>query len=174
MAWFGSVRSFHSSALNSFARELAKLPNAPPDKVEPYPQENLYKLWPTHVSMVLGWETVWLLSSCACWWRAVYTARQRSLSYCGTGSLCCRLTTQGSLKIALLFCDSCLHSVQIQCDRIVDYFVKLVQSFPRAVWVQNTQIAAKKGRYFPHLWCQYMPTYHANWVLNFSASQMDW
>ena len=36
-------------------------------------------------------------------------------------------------------------SVQVQCDRIVDYFVKLVQSFPRAVWVQNTQIAAKKG-----------------------------
>lgn len=34
MAWFGSVRSFHSSALNSFARELAKLPNAPPDKVD--------------------------------------------------------------------------------------------------------------------------------------------
>ena len=34
MAWFGSVRSFHSSALNSFARELAKLPSVPPDKVE--------------------------------------------------------------------------------------------------------------------------------------------
>jgi hypothetical protein len=39
------------------------------------------------------------------------------------------------------------YSVQVQCDRIVDYFVKLVQSFPKAVWVQNTQIAAKKGIY---------------------------
>lgn len=33
MAWFGSVRSFHSSALNSFARALAKLPDVPTEKV---------------------------------------------------------------------------------------------------------------------------------------------
>lgn len=33
MAWFGSVRSFHSSALNSFARTLAKLQDVPADKV---------------------------------------------------------------------------------------------------------------------------------------------
>ena len=33
MAWFGSVRSFHSSALNSFARALAKLSDVPTEKV---------------------------------------------------------------------------------------------------------------------------------------------